>query len=124
MKTPTKSRTETATSKRRQLYYGCKCMFMHTNRSCGRKRFYEESVLLIAAPNAAKAREKAMRAAADYAGEGIVFCELIATYPVLEDKPGDGTEVFSSFRYSTLSPKAFADRYYFGKSCYLAGLEG
>lgn len=107
-----------------EIFYGCKCIFLHTARRRGKMRFYEESVILIKAPDAAIARERASRAAADYAGKGITFCGVVASYPILEDELSEGMEVFSSFRFSSLSPKKYANRFYLGRSCYFSGLPG
>jgi len=107
-----------------KLYYGCKCVFEHKKRSVpGRgAHFYEESVILIEAPDARSAREKAIKAARKYARQGVMFCGLVCAYPIMETQLGDGVEAFVSFRTSNLPPRNYVSRFYFSRSCYSAGL--
>lgn len=85
---------------------------------------YEESVIVVEAQNSATAAKKALRAAKRYATDGTEFCGLVGVYPILEDELSDGVEVFAAFRLSTLAPRDFVNRFYFGRSSLAAGLAG
>ncbi len=105
------------------MYFGCKSVFLHKKRSTGKLKFYEERVVIVQATEPDAARKKAIRVSTEYARDGIVFCDLISVFPILEERLEDGVEVFASFRWSKLEKREFADRFYFSKSCLTAGVE-
>ena len=106
------------------LFYGCKCVFLHKPKSSRGKYFYEETIVVVNAPDDRVAARKARRLGNDYAGAGVVFCDLVAVYPILDDTLTDGVEVFAGFRRSRLAPKSFLKRFYIGPSSLAAGLPG
>jgi len=113
-----------ARSKSRSLYYGCKCVFQHLGRSKRNLNFYEESVFLIRASSVKAARRKALEMAKAQTTKNVVFCGLVAMFPVLEMPLGDQAEIFSSFRISRLRSDSYLRRFYFSKSCYSPGWPG
>jgi hypothetical protein len=76
-------------------------------------RTYEERLTLWHAPDPDAATESARSEASDYASSlaGCVFTGLIQTYE-LYGEPGQGAEVFSLMRDSSLAADDYLDRFF------------
>jgi hypothetical protein len=81
----------------------------------GDRRLYEERIVLVRARSDAEAMAKADRAAAEYASAcgGIWVGEYVCTYETtLEEQVGDGDEVWSLMRDSSLREEDYLKRYF------------
>jgi hypothetical protein len=76
---------------------------------------YEERITLWRAPSAEEAIARAEAEAVEYAAvieDGPSTYTGLAQCYRLVDEPGDGVEVFSLMRNSTLEPAAYLDRFF------------
>ncbi|MEU9432669.1 hypothetical protein [Streptomyces sp. NPDC048252] len=103
---PTDESTDEPTDER--SWYGVRCVFRH-----GPLGVYEERVTLWTARSADEAVERAEAEAAEYCEdlEGVEYARLAQAF-TLFGTPGDGAEVFSLMRGSTLPPGEYVDRYF------------
>ncbi|KUO12218.1 hypothetical protein AQJ58_13060 [Streptomyces sp. DSM 15324] len=89
-------------------WYAVRCVFRH-----GPLGVYEERVTLWTAGSPDEAVARAEAEAAEY-GEGLDGVEYVRFAEVftLGTAPGEGTEVFSLMRASTLPPGAYVERFF------------
>ena len=112
--------------KKKEYLFGCKCIFLHTNFKHStvkipKGRMYEESVFLVQAKNKRMAQNKINRMVKHIALGPIKFCGLVSIYSILAFEAETGTEIFSAFRVSTLTPQKYIRRFYFSPSCFDVG---
>lgn len=86
-----------------------RCIFQATWEGT---QMYEERVTLWHATDTALAIERAEREAAAYAKDVDAEYIGLAQAYVVVDEPGEGGEVFSLIRASTLEPDAYVDRFF------------
>lgn len=95
-------------------WYGAKCVFLHTNVESCPGRVYEERVILVRAesPDAAISRAEVM--AEEYAGDldGCSYTGFIDVFHIYDESIGEGTEVYSLMRASSLSEDDYLDSFY------------
>ncbi|MGW0870372.1 hypothetical protein ACWD3Z_07720 [Streptomyces sp. NPDC002740] len=89
-------------------WYGVRCVFRH-----GPLGVYEERITLWTARSADEAVERAEAEAAEYCEDldGVEYARLAQAF-ALFGTPGDGAEVFSLLRGSTLPPGEYVDRFF------------
>ncbi|SHI05344.1 hypothetical protein [Streptomyces sp. 3214.6] len=89
-------------------WYGVRCVFGH-----GPLGVYEERVTLWTARSSDEAIERAEAEAAEYCEDldGVEYVGLAQSFRLF-GSPGDGAEVFSLMRESTLPPGEYVERYF------------
>lgn len=89
-------------------WYAVRCVFRH-----GPLGVYEERVTLWTAGSPDEAIARAEAEAVDYCAglDGVEYVRFAETY-ALVTAPGEGTEVFSLMRESSLPPDAYVERFF------------
>ncbi|MER6563186.1 hypothetical protein ABT300_36740 [Streptomyces sp. NPDC001027] len=89
-------------------WYGVRCVFRHIPLGV-----YEERITLWTARSSDEAIERAEAEAAEYCEDldGVEYAQLAQSFSLF-GTPGDGAEVFSLMRESTLAPGQYVDRFF------------
>ena len=96
-------------------WYAARAVFTHEGLRPrrGRKRVYEERIVLLRAANERDAMRRGEREAAEYvkAHDGVAYIGFMETFHLFESRIRSGSEVFSLMRSSSLTPPRFLSRY-------------
>lgn len=96
-------------------WYGVRCIFAVGWPPEARGKTYEERITLWRAASAEEAIERAEAEAEEYAAtieeSPSEYLGLAQAYR-LDDEPGDGAEIFSLMRESSLAPGKYLDKFF------------
>lgn len=92
-------------------YYSIRGLFRVTHSNLVVKPQYEESVILISAPNEGEAEKLAILYFKDQEDDTTTFENQIDLCPLTEE-PGIGKEVFWTRRISNLTSKEYVEKYW------------
>ena len=94
-------------------WYGAKCIFRHEDLPAeAGAAVYEERVVLVHASSEEEALNKAEQEAKRYAIDGIEYLGFVDLYRLATAGVGDGSEIYSQMRTSTLAPSDYLNRFY------------
>ncbi len=97
-------------------WYAVRCVFLHLDLrgGKGRKRVYEERIIVVRARSDRDALQKGEREAKEYS-RGLARVrrlEFVETFRLFGKTIREGTEVFSLMRSSNLDESSFLNRYF------------
>ena len=96
-------------------WYAARAVFLHKGLgpARGKKRVFEERIVLLRAATEKAALREAEREARRYARStsGVDYVGFVETFRLFESRLRSGSEVFSLMRSSTLTPSRFVSRY-------------
>ena len=97
-------------------WYAARAVFLHKSirPSRGKKRVFEERIVLLRAATEKAAIQEAEREARRYARttSGVDYVSFVETFRLFESRLRSGSEVFSLMRSTTLTPSRFVSRYF------------
>jgi hypothetical protein len=96
-----------------ESWYSAQCIFLHSDKGHGPKQMYEERIVLLRADSTEDAIEQAEKEAEEYCDdlEGCRYVGYVNVFAMF-DKPGAGTEVFSTMQKSDLESKEYLNLHY------------
>lgn len=95
-----------------EAWHAVRCVFVVSDRTEQGARTYEERITLWRAGSMTEAIARAEAEALQYADDVEMTYAGLAQCYHLADEPGDGAEVFSLMRDSTLDPQAYLDNFF------------
>ena len=95
-------------------WYGAKCVFLHTGIESYPGQVYEERVILVKAGgfNDAISRAEVMAEAYAKDVDGCSYTGFVDVEDIYDENVGDGAEVYSLMRTSSLSKDDYLNRFY------------
>lgn len=93
-------------------WYAARCLFRHPGLPAELgETVYEERIVLVRADSFEGATRKSKEEALTYASEGIEYLGFVELYHLFDADVGDGSEVFSLMRTSSLDSDAYIARF-------------
>ena len=103
-------------SSTRTAWYAARAVFLHKGLrpSRGKKRVFEERIVILRAATEKGAIQEAEREARRYARttSGVEYVGFVETFRLFESRLRSGSEVFSLMRSTSLTPSRFVSRYF------------